>query len=92
MPPWQRQQVGQMDVYTSEFRELRSACTMDRGKQPIDGSTLHHKKQWHRGRIGNGGEFNKLGTFVLEAGTLEVVLSDTPSGYVIADAVQIVKQ
>ena len=38
----------------------------------------------------NGGQFNQLGgPYSLAAGTLEVVLSDNASGYVIADAVQV---
>jgi len=37
-----------------------------------------------------GGLFNLLGTFTLAAGTLEVVLDNNASGYVVADAVQLV--
>ncbi len=37
----------------------------------------------------NGGQFNLLGTYMLEAGTLEVVLTNKASGQVVADAVQI---
>jgi len=39
----------------------------------------------------NGGQFNPLGgPYSLEVGTVEVVLSNDASGYVIADAVKIV--
>jgi hypothetical protein len=38
----------------------------------------------------DGGQFNSLGVYSLEAGTLEVVLTDNVNGYVIADAVQII--
>jgi hypothetical protein len=38
----------------------------------------------------DGGQFNLLGTYALEAGTLEVVLgNDVTTGYVIADAVKV---
>jgi lysophospholipase L1-like esterase len=37
----------------------------------------------------NGGQFNLLGSYNLTAGTLEVVLDNNASGYVIADAVQV---
>ena len=37
----------------------------------------------------NGGQFNTLGTFSLESGKVEVILSDNASGYVIADAVKL---
>ena len=37
----------------------------------------------------NGGKFNLLGSYNLSAGTLEVVLDNNASGYVIADAVQV---
>jgi len=37
----------------------------------------------------NGGQFNSLGTFALDAGTLEVVLTDAASNFVIADAVRV---
>ncbi|WP_373498914.1 hypothetical protein [Desulfococcus sp.] len=40
----------------------------------------------------NGGQFNLLGTYPLSAGTLEVLLNDTPTGVVIADAVKIVSE
>uniref|UniRef100_UPI003593DC3C C25 family cysteine peptidase n=1 Tax=Desulfococcus sp. TaxID=2025834 RepID=UPI003593DC3C len=40
----------------------------------------------------DGGQFNLLGTYPLTAGTLEVYLSDTPTGVVIADAVKIVSE
>jgi hypothetical protein len=39
----------------------------------------------------DGGQFNLLGTYPLAAGTLEVVLNDTPTGVVIADAVRVKK-
>ena len=39
----------------------------------------------------NGGQFNAFDTsYAVNAGTLEVVLTDDADGYVIADAVQIV--
>jgi hypothetical protein len=37
----------------------------------------------------NGGQFNPLGSYQLAAGTLEVVLDNKASGYVVADAVQV---
>jgi len=37
-----------------------------------------------------GKQFNLLGTYPVEIGTLQVVLADTPSGYVVADAIQAV--
>jgi hypothetical protein len=37
----------------------------------------------------NGGQWVLLGTFDATAGTLEVTLNDTPTGYVIADAVKL---
>ena len=37
----------------------------------------------------NGGQFNLLGTFTLAAGTLEVVLDNSASGFVVADATQV---
>ena len=37
----------------------------------------------------NGGQFNPLGSYQLKAGTLEVVLDNKASGYVVADAVQV---
>ena len=37
----------------------------------------------------DGGQFNPLGSYNLAAGTLEVVLDNNASGYVIADAVQV---
>ena len=37
----------------------------------------------------NGGQFNSLGTFTLGVGTLEVVLTNAASSFVIADAVQL---
>ena len=37
----------------------------------------------------NGGQFNLLGSYNLTAGTLEVVLDNNASGYVVADAVQV---
>jgi hypothetical protein len=37
----------------------------------------------------NGGQFNPLGTFALEVGTSEVVLTNVESGYVVADAVMV---
>jgi hypothetical protein len=37
----------------------------------------------------NGGQFNPLGSYKLTAGTLEVVLDNKASGYVVADAVQV---
>ena len=40
----------------------------------------------------NGGRLVSLGTYWLEAGKVEVVLRDTPTGYVVADAVKIVSQ
>jgi hypothetical protein len=40
----------------------------------------------------NGGDFNSLGTYWLEAGTVEVVLNDSADGVVIADAVKIVSE
>jgi len=40
-------------------------------------------------RVNGGGQFNSLGTFDLDAGTLEVVLTNAASRYVIADAVQV---
>ena len=41
-------------------------------------------------QIKNGGKWNLLGTYPLEAGTLKVILTDTPSGYVTADAIRAV--
>jgi len=39
----------------------------------------------------NGGQFNVCDTsYVVDAGTLDVVLTDDADGYVIADAVQVV--
>lgn len=38
----------------------------------------------------DGGRFNLLGSYWLTAGTVDVVLNDTLSGYVIADAVELV--
>ena len=40
----------------------------------------------------NGGQFVSLGTFFLDAGTIDVLLNDTPTGYVIADAVKVVSE
>jgi hypothetical protein len=37
----------------------------------------------------NGGQFNPLGSYQLTAGTLEIVLDNKASGYVVADAVQV---
>ena len=37
----------------------------------------------------NGGQFNPLGSYQLTAGTLDVVLDNNASGYVVADAVQV---
>lgn len=37
-----------------------------------------------------GGQFNRLGTYLLYSGSLDIVLNDDPNGYVIADATQIV--
>jgi len=37
----------------------------------------------------SGGRFNLLGTYELEVGTLEVVLTNNPSGFVVADAIEI---
>ena len=38
----------------------------------------------------NGGQFNSLGSYNLTAGTLEVVLDNNASGYVIADSVEVI--
>jgi hypothetical protein len=40
----------------------------------------------------NGNELITLGTFWLEAGTVEVVLNNTSSDYVSADAVKFIAQ
>jgi len=38
----------------------------------------------------DGGQFNLLGTYSLTSGMLEIVLSDCASGFVVADAIQVV--
>lgn len=38
----------------------------------------------------NGGQFVSLGTYWIEAGDVEVLLTDSPTGYVIADAVMMI--
>jgi len=37
----------------------------------------------------NGGQFNSLGTFALDVGTLEIELTNSASNFVIADAVRV---
>ena len=39
----------------------------------------------------NGGQFNSLGTFALDVGMLEVVLTNAASSYVIADVVEVIQ-
>ncbi len=52
----------------------------------------NHGKEWivTVDQTANGGQFVSLGTFKLAAGDVDVVLNDTPDGYVIADAVKLV--
>jgi hypothetical protein len=83
----------QFDIATSGNYNVEARWTANSGRATDAPYTLYNNgtlvARVTKNQQINGGQFNPLGSYQLTAGTLEVVLDNKASGYVVADAVQV---